>query len=188
MDALLTALMACFLVEMGDRSQMLALILAARYRNDAAILCGLAVAAFANAALSAAGGWFISGLIASNARALFMALGLLFAGGGLLLRPKQPDPLSGWRIGAFLTSALGLFILGFGDGAQFLVMGIAARTADPVTAAIGGGAGIFLASLPVVLMRQSLIDILPMRWIRLGGAALFLVTGTIMALGALQLL
>lgn len=188
MDALLSTLIACLCIEMGDRSQLLTLALAIRYRRDGAVIAGLFAAAFANAALSAAAGWYVSTLIVGNARSLFLALALLFAGVGLLWPVKPPDPLAGWRIGPFLTTALGIFILGFGDGSQFLIAGIAARTADPVMAALGGGIGVFIACLPVVLLRESFFTALPLRIVRRAGAILFLLIGAIMALSAVALL
>lgn len=187
MDALLIALLGCLLGEIGDKSQLLVLALATRFQQDGAVIAGIVVAAIANAALSATAGAYLGPMLGSDARLLFMALSLLFLGVGLLWPVKAPDPLDGWNIGAFLTTMLGLFILGFGDGPQFLILGIATRTADPALAAIGGAIGIIAASVPVVLLRGQVLAMLPVRAIRLGGGALLLLIGAIMALNALAL-
>lgn len=187
MDALLLALLGCLLGEIGDKSQLLALVLATRFDRDGAIIAGVVVAAVANAALSAAAGAWIGPMMGADARLLFLALSVLFLGAGMVWRVTPPDPLARWRIGPFLTSALGLFILGFGDGPQFLILGIVTRTGDPVLAAIGGAAGIVAALVPVVLLRQRLLSILPIRAIRLAGGALLLATGAIVALQATAL-
>lgn len=188
MDAFLTALLGCLVGEMGDRSQLLVLVLAARYNRDGAVIAGIAAAAAANAAISATAGAFIGPMLAPDARLLFMALAFLFLGAGMLWPVKSPDPLAGWPLGAFLTTTLGLFILGFGDGPQFLILGLAARMADPALAAIGGATGIVLASLPVVLLRERFLAVMPLRPIRRGGAVVMLLVGALCLLTALHLL
>ncbi|MEJ7927535.1 TMEM165/GDT1 family protein [Sphingobium sp. AN641] len=187
MDALLTALMGCLLGEMGDKSQLLLLALATRFNRNRAVIAGAAVAAIANAAISATAGAVIAPMLGADARTLFAALAVLFLGVGLLVRVKQPDTLDGWNIGAFLTTALGLFILGFGDGPQFLILGITTRTADPLMAGIGGAIGIFVAQLPVILLRHQFAAALPLRAIRIGGAITLLLVGAVLALTALAL-
>lgn len=187
MDALLSALLVCLLCEVGGANQQLTLALARRFDRDSPVIAGIACAAFANAAISAASGWFISTMIAADARSLFLALSLLLAGAGILVAAKRPNDLHGWRTGAFTTVVLGLFILGFADGAQFVILGIATRTADPVMTTIGGGLGVFVACLPIALLRQSVPPRLSMIVRRVGGCVLLLI-GTALALSAIKLL
>lgn len=187
MDSLLSALVGCLLGEIGDKSQLLLLALAIRFNRDGAIIAGMVVAALANAAISASAGAFISPMLGGDARLLFLSLSILFLGVGMLWPTKAPDTLSGWRLGPFLTSALGLFILGFGDGPQFLILGLATHGSDPVLAGIGGAIGIIAADLPVVLLRQRFYAAIPLRAIRVGGACVLLLTGAIAALTALRL-
>ncbi|ANI77809.1 MULTISPECIES: TMEM165/GDT1 family protein [Sphingobium] len=187
MDALLTALLGCFLAEIGDKNQLLVLALAARFGRDGAMIAGIFIAAAANAAIAAAAGAFLAPMLGSDARLLFLALALLFLGIGLLWPVKPPDPLVGWPTGPLLTSALGLFILGFGDGSQFLILGIATRTADPILAGIGGALGVATALVPAVLLRERLLRVVPVRAIRYGGAAVTLILAAALAISALQL-
>lgn len=185
MDALLLALLGCLAIEMGDKGQQLTLALAQRYRtSDAALIAGILCAAFANAALSAVAGWYLSMAMAANARSLFLALALLFGGAGLLFAARGPDLLENWGIGPFLTIAAGLFIVGFGDGAQFLLLGIATRTADPILTAIGGGIGIAAAMIPVALLRRPLLSARTFRILRIAAATIFLTSGVVIALTA----
>ncbi|MDF0545675.1 TMEM165/GDT1 family protein [Sphingobium sp. H39-3-25] len=186
MDALLLALLGCLACELGDRSQLLNLALATRFRHHGALLAGLAIAAAANAAFSAIAGGLLATLISPDARLLFLGLALLFAGIAMLTPAKAPDTLSGWRTGPLLTSALGLFILGFGETSQLLVAAIAARTADPVTAGIGGALGAIAAGAPVILMRGRYFMLLPLRAIRRMGAMLFILVAAWLAMEALH--
>ena len=188
MDALLLALLGCLLGEIGDKSQLLVLALATRYNRDGAVIAGIAVAAIANAAVSASAGAWIAPMLGADARLLFLALSVLFLGVGLFWRASPPDPLAGWRTGPFLTTAIGLFILGFGDGPQFLILGIATRTADPLLAGIGGAIGVMAALIPVVAARGALLAALPLRAIRWTGGAVLLATGAGLALSATGLL
>ncbi|MFZ2995611.1 TMEM165/GDT1 family protein [Sphingobium sp.] len=187
MDALLLALLGALLGEIGDKSQLLVLALAVRYRRNGAVIAGIVAAATANAVLSAAAGAWIGPMMGADARLLFLALSVLFLGVGLLWPVGAPDLLTGWPTGAFVTTALGLFILGFGDGPQFLILGIATRTGHPVLAGIGGAIGVIVALVPVVLLRDRLLALLPSRAIRIGGGAIMLVTGAVLGLSALAL-
>ena len=80
MDALLTTFLAALLAEFGDKTQLLAVALAARYRKTSAVLGGIAVAALANNLLAAAGGMLINGMITLRAISLLVAVALVFAG------------------------------------------------------------------------------------------------------------
>lgn len=188
MDALLTALLACLIVEMGDRRQLLSLALAVRHRPQGAVIGGVVIAAFANAVIAAAAGAYLTPRLGLDARKLFFGLALAMAGAGLLAAVKRPDLLTDWRIGALPTSALGLFILGFGNSAQFLALAISIWTADPIFSAIGSGLGVSLACVPVVLLRQHFFAALPLKWIRRASGALFVGLGAGLSLSATGLL
>ena len=188
MDALLIALLASALAEMGDKTQLLALVLAVRFRSDATVLTGIALATIINCALSAAGGWLISGLIGTSARTLFFGLPFLFAGAGMLFPVKPPDMVRGRRLGAFFTTFLAVFILEFGDKSQFITAGVAVKTADPVLSAAGASIGVLLAIAPAVLLRQQYFLAMPLALVRKGAGVAFLLIGLVLALGAFGLL
>lgn len=188
MDALLSALLACLLCETGGGSQRLALALARRFDRDAAILAGLGAAALANAVISAGAGWYISGLISTDARSLLLAFAIVSAGAGLLLKVGQPDLLERWRTGPFTTAFLGLLILGFGDAAQFVIVGIAARMADPVPAAIGGALGIVVACTPVIVLRHPMANPRFLTGVRGAAGAIFVIIGAVLGLSAVKLI
>lgn len=188
MDALLIALLASAFAEIGDRTQLLALMLALRFRNDNAVLAGIALATIANCALSATGGWLLSSLIGSSARTLFFALSFLFAGAGMLMTAKRPNAIDGVRMGGFIASFFAMFVLEFGDKSQFIAAGVAVRTADPAMTAIGASIGILLALSPVVLLRQEFFQRFPLAIVRKGAGGGFLLIGALVGIGALGLL
>ncbi|WP_156680186.1 TMEM165/GDT1 family protein [Sphingomonas profundi] len=187
MDALLPAFVAAGLAEIGDRTQLLAILLAAHYRAPLAVIGGVAVAALANSLLAAFGGTMIHDLINHRAIALMLAVGLVFAGAGAFWRPRPPLLSTYGPIGAFGTTAIGFFILEFGDKTQLLTMTIAARVDSLLLAGVGAAAGITLANVPAVLLAQEWPRLVPLPAVRAGIGILFLVIGAVVAIGALRI-
>jgi putative Ca2+/H+ antiporter (TMEM165/GDT1 family) len=188
-DALLTTFIAALLAELGDKTQLLAIALAARFRKPGAVLAGIAVAALANNLIAAAGGVLIHGMITLRAISLLVAIALLCAGVSGLLRQKEPREMgSTWKTSAFATTAACFFLLEFGDKTQFLTAALAARYDSLGWAAAGATAGVILANAPVVVMLGERAEkTLRLKPIRLVISLLFLLTGLAVALNALRL-
>lgn len=187
MDALLTALIAAALAEWGDKTQLLAVALAVRYRQPAPVLAGIAIAAAANSALAAGAGALLHDILTLRALSVLVALALLFAGAGGLFRAKTPDMGQGWKIGAFATSATCFFLLEFGDKTQFITATLAAQYDAALIACVGATIGIVAANAPAVVMGERVATVLPVRAIRIGAAILFLIAGFVVAVNALRL-
>lgn len=187
MDALLTAFVAAALAEWGDRTQLFMIILAARFAKPGPLLAGLAVAALANNLLAAFGGTLVNDLINARALSLLVAMALLLAGLGGLVRRKPPDMAKSWRIGAFLTAAIALFLIEFGDKTQFLTFALAGRFDSFALAAAGATAGVVAANIPAAFLGERLAREVPLQPVRYAIGALFIVTGFIIAVGALEL-
>ena len=187
MQSLLTTFVAAFLAEWGDKTQLLVIMLAGRFQRPAAILAAVALAALANSALAAFGGSLVHDYIVLRAISFFLAIALVFAGVGALLRDKTPDMGSTWRTGAFLTTFGCFLLLEFGDKTQFLTVALSAQFDEPILAAAGAAVGIAAANAPAALLGPELAKALPLRWIRLGIGALFLLVGAIVAINALRL-
>ncbi len=187
MDALLPAFVAAGLAEIGDRTQLLAILLAMQFRKPGAVIAGIAVAALANSLLAAFAGTMVHGLVNHRAIALMLAVGLVLAGAGALWPPKPPVLSRYGPVGAFGTAAIGFFILEFGDKTQLLTLAIAARVDSFALAGLGAAAGIVLANVPAVLLAGEWPRVAPLRPIRAGIGLLFVVIGAVVAVGALRL-
>jgi Ca2+/H+ antiporter, TMEM165/GDT1 family len=187
MDALLTTFVAAALAEWGDRTQLFVIVLAARFARPGAILAGLAFAALANSLIAAYGGFLINDLVPTRALSLLVALALLLAGAGSLIRRNPPDIAARWRTGAFLTAAASLFLLEFGDKTQFLTFALAARFDSVALAAAGATAGILAANAPAALLGKAFGDTVPIKPLRWAIAALLILTGLVVAVKALEL-
>jgi Ca2+/H+ antiporter, TMEM165/GDT1 family len=188
LDALLTTLVAAFLAEWGDKTQLLVIALAARFQRPAAVLAAVALAALANSALAAVGGSLLSGIITLRFLSLLVALALVFAGAAALIRDKTPDMGSTWRVGAFLTTLGCFFLLEFGDKTQFLTAALSAQYNEPIFAAAGATVGIAAANLPAAVLGNELSAALPLRRIRFGVGILFLLVGLFVAISAWRLM
>ena len=188
MDALLTTFIAAALAEFGDKTQLLVVALAARYRAPWAILLGIAVAALANALLAGAAGTLVSHLITLRALSLLIGVALVFAGvAGLIPQIDESGMGATWRTGAFVTSATCFFLLEFADKTQFLTFAFAAQYDSMGLAAAGAASGVIAASVPAILLAERLPQRVPLAKLRLGVAIFFLLAGFIVAVNALRL-
>jgi len=184
----MAALVAAALAQVGDRTAWLAAILADRYRTPGLVILAAAVALLIASGIAAAGGALLAPLLTPNARQLMLALALILQGGGALFPAKAPDPLRGWRTGAAATTLLGLFVLAFGDGIQFIVVTLAARSPVPALAAIGATIGSLAVIAPAALIGETRWRRLPLAPIRTAIGVVFVIAGAILALGALRLI
>jgi Ca2+/H+ antiporter, TMEM165/GDT1 family len=186
MEALVPAFLFTLLAQAGERSPWLTAILADRYRRPRLVAIAAILGHGVGIALAAALGAAIAGQLTPNAQTLFLALALLFAAAGTLVRNKAPDRLQGWVLGPFLTPLLGILILAFGDAAQFFVLALAVKGL-PIFAAIGAILGAVVITVVAATLGEAGWTALPLRWLRIGSGILFLVIGLVLALGALRL-
>lgn len=186
MDALVSAFVGAALAEWGDRTQLLVALLAARSGRPLQVVLALLVAAIVSNAVAAYAGAFIAGAITIRATGLLLALALLFAGVAGLIRRETPSAGS-TRVPLLIAAIILLLAAELGDRTQFLTFAVAARFDSPVLAAAGSTAGILAAGIPAALLGARLQAAVPMRVIRLAGAALFLLVGFFVGVNALQI-
>jgi Ca2+/H+ antiporter, TMEM165/GDT1 family len=184
MEALFVSLATVAIAEMGDRTQLLSLVLATHYRKPWPILAGILLATLANhAAAGLIGIWF--GAFLSPA----LLDGVVGAGMlGMALWTLKPDRLeegeSVSRRGAFLATLVAFFLAEIGDKTQIATVALAAGYANLGAVVIGTTAGMLLANAPVVFLGKAFADRLPMGAIHRAAAALFAVLGLVFLLRA----
>ncbi len=187
MDALIPAFVVAALAETGDRTQLLAILLGARFGRPVPVILGIALAALATMALAAAAGAAAAAAVSHRALQLMTGLALLLAGAGGFLAVKPAPPVDRWRLGALVSSAGAFFILEFGDKTQFVTAAIAGGSGHPVLTAIGAAAGVTAANAPAIVLGERWPRLVPLRAIRIVVAVLLVLAGTAMALRALQI-
>ena len=186
MSAFLTATGAVAIAEIGDKTQLLSFILAARFRKPLPIILGILVATLANHALAgAAGAWVMS---MTGPGVLRWILGVLFiAMAAWTLVPDKFDESEvpkASRFGVFGTTVVAFFIAEMGDKTQIATAAMAATEASLVAIVAGSTLGMMLANVPAVFIGDLLLHKVPMGLVRAIAAALFALFGVLILLGA----
>ncbi|MFV0455989.1 MAG: TMEM165/GDT1 family protein [Pseudomonas sp.] len=178
MEPLFVSTLIVALAEIGDKTQLLALLLAARYRRPWPIIWGIVIATLANhAAAGAIGNWVSRAL---SPVTLSWILAVSFA--AVALWTLVPDKLEeeeasrGRRFGPFLATLIAFFLAEMGDKTQIATVMLAAQYSDFILVILGTTVGMLLANVPVVLVGNLAAGRLPLTLIRriaaLGFAAL----------------
>ncbi len=168
--------------EMGDKTQLLALVLAARFKRPWPIVAGIAVATLANHALAAAVGHWIA--LQLGATVLRWAVGLGFiAMAAWMLVPDRLDGddavARGGHWGVFVTTVVAFFLAEMGDKTQLATVALAARFADLGSVVAGTTAGLLLADAPVVWLGDAMSRRLPMKGLHRVAALIMAVLGVL---------
>jgi len=172
-----TAIVA--LAEMGDKTQLLSFVLAARLRRRMPIVLGILVATLANHAFAASVGTWLARLVAP--RTLTWTVGLSFVAFGLwTLRADAPtEHRDRPGAGIFVTTVVAFFLAEMGAKTQLATVALAARYGSPVTVVAGATLGMMIANVPAVWMGDALADRVNMRLMRWGAAASFVALGVL---------
>ncbi len=182
MDAFLLSTGLVALAEVGDKTQMLSFILAARYQRPLPIILGILVATLANHGLAAYLGQLIAGLIGPEALQWTLGLGFVAMAAWILIPDKEeelaPDDQQGrafWKI-FNLTAAL-FFLAEMGDKTQIATIALAAEFQSVARVMLGTTLGMMIANVPAVLVGERLANRLPGLLVRRLAALGFLLTG-----------
>ena len=171
--------------EMGDKTQLLALLLAARFRKPVPIIAGIFVATLLNHAAAGAMGVWLTHLL--NPTWLRVGLGLSFIAVALwMLVPDKADnrdaqPRS--RYGVFGLTLVAFFMAEMGDKTQIATIMLAARYDALWTVTAGTTLGMMLANVPAVLLGEKVVKIVPIQWVHRIAALVFAVIGIAMLAG-----
>jgi putative Ca2+/H+ antiporter (TMEM165/GDT1 family) len=178
MQALITSIAAVALAEIGDKTQLLAIVLATRFKRPWPIIAGIFAATIANHFLAAlVGAEAASFLHGRWFRYLIAASFIVMAGWTLI--PDKLDAIDDRppRFGAFVTTLIAFFLVEMGDKTQLATIALAARFHSVVAVMVGTTIGMMLANVPAVFLGNALIKRVPLRAVRVVAALLFLAIG-----------
>ncbi len=186
MESLLVSTGVVALAEIGDKTQLLAFILAARFKKPVPIILGILVATIVNHGLAGAlGAWITS---AVSPEILRWVLGLSFLGMAIWTmipdKIEEEDTPVAKRFGVFGATLITFFLAEMGDKTQIATVAMAAHYASPLLVVIGTTLGMLIADVPAVLMGDKLANKIPMRLVHAIAAAIFAVMGVATLLGA----
>ncbi|MGL5290359.1 MAG: TMEM165/GDT1 family protein [Vibrionaceae bacterium] len=178
MEAFLTSTLSVAIAEIGDKTQLLALLLICRFHKPWPIIAGIFFATVLNHCCAAWVGEFINGWIEPKMMTYIIS-GAFIAMALWILIPDKMDeePSKLDKFGPFLATFVLFFIAEIGDKTQIATVLLAAKYQSMMMVTIGTTLGMLLANVPVVLVGKLFAEKLPLKWIRIGCAILFLALG-----------
>ena len=183
LEAFLVSTGVVALAEMGDKTQLLALLLAARFRRALPVVAGIFVATLVNHAIAA---WLGAGIAEAIGReALRWILGLSFlamAGWTLIPDRIEAGEKPHGRFGAFGTTLIAFFLVEIGDKTQIATIALAANYASVAAVVAGTTLGMMIADVPAVYLGERILRRIPMRLLQRVAAAAFAVLGVLVLL------
>jgi len=181
LEAFLVSTGVVALGEMGDKTQLLAMLLAAKFRKPVPIILGILVATLANHALAGAVGEGVARALGPDL--LRWVIGISFIAMAIwMLIPDRVDEESAGgrqRFGVFGTTVLAFFLAEMGDKTQIATVALAARYSDLIAVVAGTTVGMMLANVPAVLLGDRIAQKLSMTLVHGIAAAIFAVLGVL---------
>ena len=169
------------LAEMGDKTQLLALLLAARFRKPLPILLAILFATIINHGLSAVLGQWLTTVLNPEVLLWILALGFIGMAIWMLIPDElgdESDNIRKWqKLGVFGATFILFFLAEIGDKTQIATVALAARYDSILWVTIGTTLGMLIADAPVVFIGNKLAERLPIALIHKIGAAIFLMVG-----------
>jgi putative Ca2+/H+ antiporter (TMEM165/GDT1 family) len=185
MHAFLISTLVVAVAEIGDKTQLLAMLLATRFRKPVPILFGILLATTANHALAALAGRWVGEALAGPGLRWVLGLGFLAMAGWVLVPDRiEEDKVAHLRSGnAFLVTLCSFFLVEIGDKTQIATAALAARFDSLGVVVLGTTAGLMIADLPVVLCGHFIGHRLDPRWPRAIAALIFAAQGILVLSG-----
>ncbi|MCZ8132955.1 MAG: TMEM165/GDT1 family protein [Steroidobacteraceae bacterium] len=185
LEAFLVSTGIVALAEIGDKTQLLSFVLAARFRRPWPIVWGILVATLVNHALAGAAGTWVVHLLGPDA--LRWVLGLSFiAMAAWMLKPDEiddDDAKAPANLGVFGTTLVAFFLAEMGDKTQIATVALAAKYGAWAAVVIGTTLGMMLANVPAVLLGDRITKWVPVRVVHAVAAGIFAVLGVVVLLG-----
>jgi Ca2+/H+ antiporter, TMEM165/GDT1 family len=185
MDAFLISTGIVALAEIGDKTQLLAFVLAAKFRKPWPIIAGILVATLVNHGLAGALGAWITSMV--GPQAMRWVLGVSFIAMAVwILIPDKLDAAesTGVRYGVFVTTVIAFFLAEMGDKTQIATVALAAQFNALFAVVSGTTLGMMIANVPAVLLGNKIANRVPVRMVHGVAAAIFFALGLATLLGA----
>ncbi len=186
MESLLISCGVVALAEIGDKTQLLALILAARFKKPTPIILGILAATIANHGLAGAVGAWISATVSPDILRWILSLSFI----GMAIWTMMPDKIEeeetqiATKFGVFSATLITFFLAEMGDKTQVATVALAAHYAVPLLVVLGTTLGMLIADVPAVFVGDKLANKIPMRVVHSIAAAIFAILGLATLIGA----
>jgi putative Ca2+/H+ antiporter (TMEM165/GDT1 family) len=183
-EALLSSLGMVAFAEMGDKTQLLSFVLAARFRGQHwPIIAGIFIATIVNHALAALAGDWVAMKVSPDVMRWVLGLAFLaFAAWALVPDTLDEDEQKTARHGAFVTTLVMFFLAEMGDKTQLATVALGAQFNNLLAVTMGTTLGMMIANVPAVLLGETLAKRFPLSKMRFVAAALFAIFGALILL------
>ena len=179
MEALFASIALVALAEIGDKTQLLALALAAKYRRPVPIIAGIALATVLNHALAGALGAWLTGLMGPRMLQIVLAVSFLAMAGWILIPDKLELTERKTPFGVLVTTTVAFFLVEMGDKTQIATVALAAKYGAFYVVVAGTTVGMLLANAPVVLCGERILRRVPIAVVQRFAAGLFALLGLV---------
>ena len=185
MEALLISTGIVALAEMGDKTQLLSLVLAARFRKPWPIVWGILVATLANHALAGGFGAWVTSFMGPSVLRWVLGVSFLAMAAWMLVPDKldDEDANEAPKFGVFGTTVIAFFLAEMGDKTQIATVMLAAEYQSWFWVVAGTTLGMMLANAPVVWFGERITRLVPLTWVHRISAAVFVVLGLLALFG-----
>ena len=185
MEAFLISTGIVGLAEIGDKTQLLAFLLAAKFRRPLPIVLAIFVATIANHAFAAAVGAWITSMLGPDVLRWVLGVSFLAMAAWTLIPDKlDEDDTKLAKYGVFLTTLIAFFMAEMGDKTQVATVALAARYHDIVSVVLGTTFGMMLANVPAVYLGDKIANRVSLPLVHGIAALVFAVLGVATLLGA----
>jgi putative Ca2+/H+ antiporter (TMEM165/GDT1 family) len=185
MEAFLISTGIVALAEIGDKTQLLAFLLAARFRRPLPIIAGILVATVANHAFAAAVGALVSQLLGPVVMRWVLGLSFLAMAAWIMVPDEIDEEESQLaRFGVFMTTLIAFFLAEMGDKTQVATVALAARFPSMLAVVAGTTFGMMLANVPAVYFGERIANKVPLKLVHGLAALIFALLGAATLLGA----
>lgn len=185
MDAWINSFLLVFAGEIGDKTQLLSLVLAARFGRPWVILAGVLVATLLNHALAAWAGNWVASLVAPQTLTWILAVTFFAFAAWVLIPDKEGELRESAAFGAFITTVISFFIAEMGDKTQLATIALGARYPNAWMVTVGTTAGMLAANAPAIFWGPKMLKKIPMKAVRITAAVLFLLFGVLILIKGL---
>jgi len=166
------------IAEIGDKTQLLAIVLAARFRKPVPIILGILCATLLNHAAAASLGYLIADWLTGHAFQIAVGVGFIVMAAWALIPDKEDDRAQNTNAGGvFFTTLVAFFLVEIGDKTQIATSLLAARFENILIVTAGTTFGMMLANVPAVFLGEAATKIVPLHVVRMGAAIVFAAIG-----------
>ncbi len=183
MEALWNSFVLIFIGEMGDKTQLLSLVLIARYKRPWTILFGVFIATLLNHALATWAGSWVASWVAPQTLSWILAMTFFAFGLWILIPDKEGEVRTSSSHGVLLTTVVAFFLAEMGDKTQLATIALGARYPSATLVTLGSTLGMLASNALAIFLGERLLKRIAMKWVRLFACVLFMLFGVAILFG-----